>query len=116
MDKIHLTGITADCIIGVFPEERARPRTVVASLSLCADLSRAAASDDIRDTIDYFGLCVRIRQYMGASSFMLLESLAEGIARIALDEGACGVRIWVSKPGAMEGADARIEITRGNYE
>ena len=115
MDKIHLNDISGECVIGVFPEERSAPQTVMVSMTLCADLSKASVSDDIRDTIDYFDLAVRIKRYIADSSFRLLESLAEGISRIALEEGAAGVKVVVWKPRAMESAEARIEIIRGDY-
>ena len=53
MDTIFLTGLTAECIIGIWDWERKVKQRVVIDLEMAADIRRAAASDHIDDTLDY---------------------------------------------------------------
>lgn len=47
------------------------------------DLSIAAASDNIEDTVDYGPLCARIAEVVESESYDLIEMLAERIAAVA---------------------------------
>jgi dihydroneopterin aldolase len=77
-----------------------------------------AASDDIRDTLDYKAVSKRLVQFVGESGFGLVETLAERCAEIILDEFKVGwVGIKLSKPGAVRGARAvgvKIERSRAS--
>ena len=53
MDIIFLTGLTTDCIIGIWDWERRVKQKVVIDLEMGADIRKAAASDAIEDTLDY---------------------------------------------------------------
>ena len=79
-DRITISGLKVETRIGVTPEERARPQTVVVALALEVDLRTAGASDDLRDTIDYDHLTVSVADLIRSSETSLLESLAEKIA------------------------------------
>ena len=116
MDKIYLDNITESCIIGTLPEERVSPQTVVVSLRLATDLRQAGLSDRLEDTVDYASVVQTVRDYVSSSSFYLLERLAQGIADAVLCPRIRGVVVTVFKPEALAGAEARIEITRGEYE
>src|SRR5918998_2577512 len=56
LDRITLTGITGYGHHGVFPAERDRGQTFVVDLTCSLDLARAAAEDDLGQTVDYAGL------------------------------------------------------------
>ena len=117
MDKIYIDDLRVDCIIGVNPEERINKQEVIISAVICIDLRKAGISDNLIDTVDYFCLCNHISNYVSASSFILLEALAEGIADIVLNtENVLGVKVLISKPEALVGAKAKVEIVRGRYE
>jgi dihydroneopterin aldolase len=115
MDKIFLEELKIDTIIGIWDWERKIRQTVIIDLEMSADIAKAAATDDVADTLNYKSVAKRIRQFVGDSSFQLVETLAERIAAIIRDEfGVAWVRVKVHKPGAIRGSkDVGIEIVRG---
>jgi dihydroneopterin aldolase len=76
-----------------------------------------AASDAIEDTLDYKAVSKRLIQFVGESSYGLVETLAENCARIILDEfGVRRVRLKLAKPGAVRGARAvGVIVEREKY-
>ena len=115
MDKIFLTELKVDTIIGIWDWERKIRQTVVIDLEMSADIAKAAATDAIEDTLDYKGVAKRVQKFVGDSSFQLVETLAERIAGIVRDEfDVAWVRVRVHKPGAIRGSrDVGIDIERG---
>ena len=65
-DRITLTGITGYGHHGVFGFEREQGQPFVVDLTCQLDLSAAAASDDLQQTIDYGSLAQRGRRRRGA--------------------------------------------------
>mgnify|MGYP001814360938 FL=1 len=116
MDKIFLDELKIDTIIGIWDWERKIRQTVVIDLEMSADIARAAASDDVVDTLNYKAVAKRLQAFVGDSSFQLVETLAENIARIIRDEfDVAWVRVKVHKPGAIRGSkDVGVEIERGD--
>lgn len=114
MDTIFLSGLTTDCIIGIWEWERRVKQKVVIDLEMAADIRRAAASDAIEDTLDYKRVAKRILQFVGDSEFQLVETLTEGIARVIVTEfGVDRVRVRLNKQGAIRGSrDVGIQIER----
>ena len=115
MDKIFLDELKIDTIIGIWDWERKIRQTVVIDLEMSADIARAAATDKVEDTLNYKAVAKRLQQFVGESSFQLVETLAEKVAGIIRDEfGVAWVRIKVHKPGAIRGSrDVGVEIERG---
>ena len=115
MDKIFLDELKVETIIGIWDWERKIRQTVVIDLEMSADIARAAATDDVADTLNYKSVAKRIQEFVGASSFQLVETLAERIAAIIRDEfGVAWVRVKVHKPGAIRGSrDVGVLIERG---
>jgi dihydroneopterin aldolase len=114
MDKIFLSALTVECIVGIWEWERRVKQTVIIDLELATDIRRAAASDHIDDTIDYKKVAKRLLAFVGESQFNLVETLAEQIARVIVTEfGVSWVKVRLNKQGAIRGArDVGIEIER----
>lgn len=114
MDIIFLTGLTTDCIIGIWDWERRVRQKVVVDLEMAADIRRAAASDAIEDTLDYKQVAKRLLQFVGDSQYQLVETLAERIARLVVTEfDVPWVRVRLNKQGAIRGSrDVGILIER----
>jgi len=114
MDKIFLSALTVECIVGIWEWERRVKQTVIIDLEMAADIRRAAASDHIDDTIDYKKVAKRLLAFVGESQFNLVETLAEQIARVVVTEfGVSWVKVRLNKQGAIRGArDVGIEIER----
>jgi len=115
MDKIFLDALRIETIIGIWDWERKIRQTVIVDLEMSADIAKAAASDEVEDTLNYKKVAKRVQQFVGESSFQLVETLAERIAAIIRDEfGVAWVRVRVHKPGAIRGSkDVGVEIERG---
>ncbi len=116
MDRIFLSELKVDTVIGIWEWERRIRQTVVIDLEMSADITKAAASDDVADTLNYKSVAKRVQEFVAESSFQLVETLAERIAEIIRDEfGVAWVRVRVDKPGAIRGSRAvGVLIERGN--
>ena len=116
MDIIFLRGLRVDTVIGIWEWERRIRQTVVIDLEMSADISKAAATDDVADTLNYKSVAKRVQDFVAESSFQLVETLAERIAATIRDEfEVAWVRVRVNKPGAIRGSKAvGVEIERGN--
>ena len=117
MDKVFIEALEIECVIGIYDWERTIKQPIVLDIEMAFDNRVPAASDAIGDTLDYKAVSKRIIEYVGASSFGLVETLAERCAAIILEEfDVRHVRLKLSKPGAVRGARAvgvLIERSRG---
>jgi len=115
MDKIFLHELKVETIIGIWEWERKIRQTVIIDLEMSADIAKAAATDDVADTLNYKSVAKRVQGFVAESSFQLVETLAEKIAGIIREEfDVAWVRVMVHKPGAIRGSrDVGIEIERG---
>lgn len=115
MDKIFLDELKVDTVIGIWEWERRIRQTVVIDLEMSADIARAAATDDVADTLNYKSVAKRVQSFVAESSFQLVETLAERIAAIIREEfDVAWVRVRVNKPGAIRGSRAvGVLIERG---
>jgi len=84
---------------------------------MSADVAKAAATDNVEDTLNYKSVAKRIQSFVADSSFQLVETLAERIAGIVRDEfGVEWVKVRVNKAGAIRGSrDVGILIERGQW-
>jgi len=107
MDKVFIEGLEIEALIGIYDWERRIRQPLVFDLEMAFDNRVPAASDAIADTLDYKAVSKRLIEYVGASDFGLVETLAERCAAIVLDEfDVAHVRLKLSKPGAVRGARA----------
>jgi dihydroneopterin aldolase len=115
MDIIFLRGLKIDTIIGIYDWERRIRQTLILDLEMATDIRRSAASESIADTLDYKTVSERIVAFVSAAEFLLVETLAERVADIVLDEFAVPwLRLTVNKKGAIGGeTDVGVTIERG---
>lgn len=115
MDIVFVRDLRIDTTIGIFEWERRIKQTIAIDLEMAGDNRRAAASDTIEDALDYKSVSKRIKAFVEASEFQLVETLAERIADILLTEFSIPwLRLSVSKPGAVRGSEAvGVIIERG---
>lgn len=114
MDKIFLSALSVECIVGIWDWERRVKQTVIIDVEMAADIRRAATTDHIDDTIDYKRVAKRLLAFVGESQYQLVETLTEQIARVIVTEfGVSWVKVRLNKRGAIRGArDVGIEIER----
>ena len=114
MDKIFIHALKTETIVGIFDWERQVKQTVVMDIEFSADIRKAALSDSIEDTLNYKRVAKRVLAFVDESSFHLVETLAEHVAMLILDEFGVGwVRIVLSKPGAIRSSrDVGVMLER----
>jgi dihydroneopterin aldolase len=119
-DVIFLRELTVEVVIGIQEWERRVRQVVKIDLEMAADAKRAALTDRIEDTLNYKLVAKRITAFASESRFQLVETLAERIAGLVLEEFAVAwVKVTVNKPGAIRGAKdvgVRIERHRAGFE
>jgi 7,8-dihydroneopterin aldolase/epimerase/oxygenase len=102
MDKIFIHALKTETIVGIFDWERQVKQTVVLDIEFSADIRKAALTDSIDDTLNYKRVAKRILTFIEESRFHLVETLAEHVAMLILEEFAVSwVRVALSKPGAI---------------
>ncbi|HEY9150722.1 MAG TPA: dihydroneopterin aldolase [Gammaproteobacteria bacterium] len=115
MDIIFLRDLRIDTIIGIYDWERSTRQTVSLDLEMATDIGKAAATDHIDDTLNYKAVAKRLIAFVGESEFQLVETLAERICALVLEEFQVPwVRLTLNKGGAVRGAKGvGIIIERG---
>lgn len=113
-DSIFLRELKVETTIGIWDWERKIRQTVSIDLEMGTDIRCAAETDSIDDALNYKAVAKRIQQFVAESEFQLVETLAEKIAEIVLQEFETPwIRVSVSKPGAIRGAmDVGVLIHR----
>lgn len=117
-DKIFLRDLRVEAIIGIYDWERTAKQTIAIDLTMPGDIRHAARHDSIDATLNYKKVAKRIISFVEGSSFQLVETLAQSIADICLDEfGLAWIDVRINKPGAIRGAkDVGVAIHRGACE
>ena len=115
-DRIVLRGVRARGHHGVYAEERASGQTFVVDVVLLLDLSRAAATDAVADTVHYGELAAAVVAAVEGEPVDLVETLAQRVADLALAYPLVEeVEVTVHKPEAPVGVpfeDVSVTIVR----
>ena len=105
MDIVYIRDLKIDTIIGVNDWEREVRQTVSLDLEMATDVTGAADSDDLTDTVDYKAVAKRVIAFVEGTEFLLVERMAERVSDLVCREfGVKLLRLRVSKPGAVTGA------------
>ena len=100
-DTITVTGIKATGYHGVFDHEKRDGQEFRVDLTLHTSTHLAAASDDLRDTIDYGTLAQAVVAEIEGGPYDLIEKLASVIAdRVLTEFSPTAVTVSVHKPQA----------------
>ena len=115
MDIIFVKDLRIDALIGVNAWERRIRQTISVDLEMGFDIRKAAASDDIADTLDYKAASKRVETIVQDTAYQLVEALAEHIAADLMREFRIAwLRLSITKPGAVRGsAGVGLVIERG---
>jgi dihydroneopterin aldolase len=114
MDIIYLKDLRIDTIIGIYDWERRTRQTIILDIEMGTDIAKSAKTDDIKDTLNYKAVAKRIISFVENSEYQLVETLAERIAEILLDEFSVPwLRLTLNKQGAVRGVrDVGVIIER----
>ena len=86
MSKISIADLEVCYRVGVPDDERAKPQRLLLTIEMESDFSKAAKSDDIAATIDYFDVCQRLLKFGDGRTWKLIEKLAADIADMIVAE------------------------------
>jgi 7,8-dihydroneopterin aldolase/epimerase/oxygenase len=115
-DRLTVSGIECFGHHGVFEHERREGQRFVIDLTLGVDTTPAAASDDLRDTVDYGSLVAAVKAAVEVDPVDLIETLAQRLADVCLrDRRVEWATITVHKPDAPIATtfhDVTLSITR----
>ena len=115
-DILSIEGLKVETTIGVYKWEREVKQSVIIDLVLEIKNTNSAFQDSIESAVDYTAVSDVVSNLVQSSSYLLIESLAEAIAKQILKEFAIRkVRLKLSKPSAIQSAsNVSIHIERSN--
>jgi len=113
-DKIYIRDLAIRCIIGVNQDERTEKQDVVINVILFTDTRKAGQTDVLEYSVDYKMVKKAILSLVENSEFLLIEKLAEEIAKVCLDDFKVQkVNVTVDKPGVLRYTrSVAVEIVR----
>ncbi len=115
MDIVFIRDLQIETVIGIYDWERKIKQVISIDLEMATDIRKSAASDQIDDTLNYKAVAKRLISFVADSQYQLVETLAENICEIVMNEFAVPwVRLTLSKPGAVSGSKAvGVIVERG---
>ncbi len=120
MDKVFITNLHVQGILGIHDWERVTPREIVINAIMFTDTRSAGKSDDISDCVNYSDMAKKLRSHVESAARMTVEALANDLAEICLqDPNVAKAILRVDKPGAVPEADSvavEVERTRDNFQ
>lgn len=121
MDRINIKNLEIFANHGVFPEETKLGQKFQVSCTLHLDTREAGKTDDLEKSVNYGTICHLIKQQMEEHTFLLIEAVAEHLARAILkfDMRIRQVDLEIKKPWAPIGLPldtVSVQITRKWHE
>ena len=113
-DHVFVRDLSCQAIIGMLPEERKTPQTLIINLEVATDTTTAAFTKDLSQTVDYALIANEVQELARDAEAHLLETLAEDIAKYVLSHPpAFAVTVALDKPDAVaEAATVGVSIYR----
>jgi len=120
-DAMRIQGLHVDCVVGMYPHERAASQPLLVDLELVLDTEVAGREERFVDTVDYGAVASQVVFLLRHARFQMLETAAHVIATYLLappppsERRAQVDEAWVrlTKPGALRGfATPSIEVRR----
>jgi dihydroneopterin aldolase len=111
---IFIESLKVEAIIGVYEQERTLKQPLIIDIEMQYDAQKASFSDNLTYALDYHALSEDIHAFVEASSYQLIEALAQAIAqRILSNPIVTAVDLKLSKPQALDKAEnVGIRISR----
>ena len=115
MDAILIRDLRVEASIGIHKRERHVKQTLSIDLDIGLPSDAVFRTDKVADTIDYEQVTLKIAALAGSGHWRLVETLADRIARMLLDEfGAPWLKVSVAKIGILGNAKfVGVTIERG---
>jgi dihydroneopterin aldolase len=105
MDAIVIRELRVEALIGIHRRERHVMQTLSIDLEIGLPSDAVFESDKVSDTVDYEQVALRIRALAASGHFRLVETLADRIAHVLLDDfHAPWAKVSVAKLGILGNA------------
>lgn len=118
-DTISLTGLRVFAHHGVLAEEKRDGQTFLIDAVIHLNTAASAASDELKQTVNYADLAVALKTAAAEGSLDLIETLAHRLADVALSfSGVESARITVNKPDApipAEFLNVAVTVTKHRH-
>lgn len=115
-DKIKIEDLAFYGHCGITPEEKKTGQRFSVDLEISCDISKIAKTDRLEDAYDYAAIAQRLIEVGRKEEFQLIETMAERMAQIVLEEfGAKKIFLRLKKqfpPIEPVMAHAAVEIYR----
>jgi dihydroneopterin aldolase len=115
-DRIAIRGIEVFARHGVLASEKEFGQAFLVDVELFLDLSKAALSDRLEDTVDYGELAQRIHDIVASERWDLIERVAGRVAEVGMqDRRVSQINVTVHKPEApiaVSLGDVAVTLTR----
>jgi len=117
MDIVFVKDLRFKTIIGCWDWERQMPQLVSVNLDMAWENTRPAASGELGDALNYKEVAKQVEQYVQEQQFELVESAAEGIAGMMMEQFAVPwIRVEIHKPYAVTGSSSvGAMVERGQH-
>ena len=114
---VGLNDLRIDCVIGIYPHERAATQPLFVDVEVEYDFAPAAQSEGIEDALNYDELARELTLLAVERKYELLETFVEEAARHCLQHFSTIslIRLAARKPQAVEkaaAAFAKVERSR----
>jgi dihydroneopterin aldolase len=115
LDIVFIEDLRIETIIGIYDWEREVRQTVALDIEMAADNIKPASTEKIEDALNYKAVAKRLIAFTEESRFQLVETLAESLVTIILDEfDVPWCRLKLRKLGAVTGSrSVGVIIERG---
>jgi dihydroneopterin aldolase len=105
MDVIFIRELRLEAWIGLHRHEKLAPQTIELDIEIAVPGDAVFRTGKVADTVDYGVVVERIRDVLAQEKFGLVESLAERVAGLVLDEFHCPrVKVSIAKLGILREA------------
>ena len=117
-DIVLIEDLRIETIIGIYDWEREVKQTIALDIEMAADNVKPACSENIDDALNYKAVSKRMIAYTEKSQFKLVETLAESLVEIIMNEfDVPWWRLKLSKVGAVTGSrSVGVIIERGHKD
>jgi len=120
MDAIIIEGLKVDTVVGCFNWERQIIQPLMLDLTIHNDLSQAAQSDELEDTLNYAQICELAAQVIQQAQPKLIEHAAQLVLERLFKTFSSieSIIITIRKPAIIAQATAvgiRLERNRNDF-
>ena len=120
MDAIIIEGLKVETVVGCFAWERQIQQPLMLDLIIATNLSQAAASDELQDTLNYAEICSISAEVIQQAAPKLIEHAAQLVldALFTTFTAIESISITIRKPAIIPEANSvgiRLERHRNDF-